>query len=68
MKIAGSLEALSKLLLWVGVDKQPRLTQFLVSEMATSHYFDISRAKNDFGYQPSCTIKEALDRTFSRSA
>jgi nucleoside-diphosphate-sugar epimerase len=67
MKIAGILEALSKLLLWVGIDKQPRLTRFLVSEMATSHYFNISRANNDFGYQPSCTIKEALDRTFSRS-
>ena len=68
MKIAGALEGVSRLLLRIGVDKQPRLTRFLVSEMATSHYFDISRAKNDFGYQPSCTIKEALDRTFPRAA
>jgi nucleoside-diphosphate-sugar epimerase len=36
--------------------------------MATDHYFNITKAKEDLGYQPSCSIAEALRRTFSGTA
>lgn len=43
---------------------EPRLTRLLACEMSTDHYFDIARAKRDLGYHPSCTVREALERTF----
>ena len=29
---------------------EPPMTRFLAAELATSHYFNISRARQDFGY------------------
>ena len=63
--IARVMEGVARGLACCGITTTPLLTRFLVSEMATHHYFDISRAKNDFGYQPSCTIAEAMARTFA---
>jgi len=45
----------------------PLLTRFLVFEMATDHYFDISAAKRELGYAPRWTMAAAMDRTFPRS-
>lgn len=42
---------------------EPQLVPFLVNEMALDHYFDISRAKQDFGYEPQITMEEATRRT-----
>lgn len=42
---------------------EPRLTRFLASELAMSHYYDIRRAKNDLGYKPRYTMAQALDET-----
>jgi nucleoside-diphosphate-sugar epimerase len=42
---------------------EPRLTRFLANELALDHYYDISRAKRDLGYQPQVSIAEAVDRT-----
>lgn len=42
---------------------EPRLTRFLASELAMSHYYNISRAKRDLGYQPQVSIEEGLRRT-----
>ncbi len=42
---------------------EPRLTRFLCSALATSHYYDISRAKNDFGYRPGYTVVQATAKT-----
>ena len=42
---------------------EPRLTRFLASELALSHYYDISRAKRDFGYQPRFSTAQALEKT-----
>lgn len=39
---------------------EPLLTRFLVCEMATTHYFDISAARRDLGYQPNKSVKECL--------
>ncbi len=45
---------------------EPLLTRFLVSEMSTHHYFNIKAAKRDLRFNPSCTVKEALDGTFGQ--
>ena len=42
---------------------EPRMTRFLASELALDHYYDISRAKRDFGYAPQFSMEEALERT-----
>lgn len=44
---------------------EPRLTRFLASELALDHYYDISRAKRDLGYQPQFSMEEALQRTIA---
>ena len=47
--------------------REPLLTSFLVSEMSSSHYFDISAAKKELGYQPKHSIAQAMDKTFKRA-
>lgn len=42
--------------------KEPKLTRFLVEEMSTHHYFDISAAKKELGFKPSFSIEEGLKR------
>jgi len=42
---------------------EPRLTRFLASELAMSHFYNIARAKRDLGYKPQYNMKEAMDRT-----
>ena len=43
-----------------GAEKEPRMTRFLAAQMAKSHYFDISRAKADFGYVPKVTNRQGM--------
>lgn len=51
-------------LLWtiLGRKDEPRLTRFLVRELATSHWYDISAAKRDLGYRPAVSMEEGLAR------
>lgn len=65
LSIAYVMELGAKALSRVGVKVTPLLTRFLVSEMSTDHYFNISRAKRDFGYVPARSIAEAMRKTFS---
>jgi nucleoside-diphosphate-sugar epimerase len=44
------------------IDREPPLTRFVVRELATSHWFDISAARRDFGYAPSVSTEEGLHR------
>ncbi len=41
---------------------EPPISRFLAAELATSHYFDISRARRDFGYEPKISIAEGMRR------
>jgi len=41
---------------------EPRLTRFVAFQLAKSHYFDISAARRDFGYQPVVSTETGLDR------
>ncbi len=62
--LACIMENLARVLNVIGVNYTPLLTRFLVSEMATHHFFSIDAARRDLGYAPSCSIAEALERTF----
>lgn len=41
---------------------EPRMTRFVAKELATAHWFDLSAAKQDFGYQPEVSVEEGLRR------
>ena len=41
---------------------EPRLTRFLVEELCTAHWFDISAARRELGYTPIVSIEEGLRR------
>jgi len=45
-----------------GIQSDPPMTRFAAKELATSHWFDISRAKKDLGYLPRVSTKEGLKR------
>jgi nucleoside-diphosphate-sugar epimerase len=44
---------------------EPRITPFLASELAQNHYYNISRAKHDLGYQPAFTMAQATAMTIA---
>lgn len=46
----------------LGLKAEPPLTRFLVTQLTTAHWFDISAAKRDLGYEPAVTIAEGLRR------
>jgi nucleoside-diphosphate-sugar epimerase len=45
------------------IGREPPLTRFLVSELATDHYFDISAARTKLGFQPRVTMAAGLQKT-----
>ena len=60
--LGGILETTYRLLRLPG---EPRLTRFLASELALDHYYDIARAKRDFGYRPQFSMAAALEKTIA---
>jgi 2-alkyl-3-oxoalkanoate reductase len=59
IRLGAFLEGAYRLL---GIKNEPPMTRFLASQLATSHYFNISRAKNDFGYKPLVSQDEGMER------
>jgi len=41
---------------------EPPLTRFVARQLATAHWFDISAARRDLGYEPKIKITEGLQR------
>jgi len=41
---------------------EPPLTRFVAEELTLPHWFDLSRARRDLGYQPLVSLAEGLDR------
>jgi nucleoside-diphosphate-sugar epimerase len=41
---------------------EPPMTRFLAAQLGSSHYFDIRRAEQDFGYRPQITKEEGMRR------
>lgn len=49
------------------LNKEPPLTRFLVEEMSTDHYFDISAAKKELKYTPRYSVSDGIKATFSNN-
>jgi len=45
-----------------GLRSEPPMTRFLASQLGTSHWFDLSAARRDFGYQPRVSTAEGMQR------
>jgi nucleoside-diphosphate-sugar epimerase len=41
---------------------EPPMSRFLAAQLSTSHWFDISAARNDLGYQPRVSTAEGMKR------
>ena len=46
----------------LGKKDEPIMTRFVARQLSTSHYFDISAAKQDLGYQPLVSIDEGMKK------
>lgn len=42
--------------------EEPPLTRFVARELTTAHWFDISAARRDLGYEPKVSLEEGLSR------
>jgi nucleoside-diphosphate-sugar epimerase len=60
--IAWCIEIFYRLL---GKKKEPMITRFIVKELTTHHWFDISAAKNELGYSSRIHFKEGMERISS---
>jgi nucleoside-diphosphate-sugar epimerase len=45
-----------------GVSREPPMTRFLAAQLGTSHYFDITKARRDFGYEPVVSQAVGMQR------
>ena len=41
---------------------EPPLTRWVVTELSSAHWFDITAARRDLGYEPEVTIEEGMER------
>lgn len=44
------------------IQAEPRMTRFLAAQLALSHYFDITAARRDLGYEPKISTTEGMRR------
>lgn len=58
-RLGAALETLWGLLRLPG---EPRMTRFLASQLAKSHYFNISAARRDIGFSPRVSTAEGVER------
>jgi nucleoside-diphosphate-sugar epimerase len=59
-RIGAVLETAYRLLRLRG---EPLMTRFMAAQLSTSHWYDVSAAKRDFGYDPRVSLDEGLRRT-----
>lgn len=62
----GAAMTVAKLSEWVydtfKLDGEPLLTRFLVEQLVTTHWYDMTPARDDFGYVPQVTFAEGMAR------
>jgi nucleoside-diphosphate-sugar epimerase len=58
-KVGAVFEAIYKTL---RLTSEPRMTRFLAAQLGLPHYFNISAARHDFGYEPRVTKAEGMQR------
>lgn len=44
------------------LEGEPRMTRFLAAQLGRSHYFNIDRARHDFGFAPRVSTEEGMQR------
>jgi len=54
--------ALEKTWSFLGRTDEPPLTRFVAEELTLPHWFDLSLARRDLGYQPLVSLAEGLER------
>ena len=52
-------EVMYKLL---GIKQEPLMTRFIARQLSCAHWYNISAARNDLGYEPGISVAEGLDR------
>ena len=45
-----------------GITTEPVITPFLAQQLSTSHWYDISAAKKDFGYNVEVSLEKGMER------
>ena len=45
-----------------GISSEPPLTRFLILQLTTAHWFDITAAKSDLGWHPRVRIEAGMER------
>ena len=58
-RLGATLEAVYRLFRLSG---EPPMTRFVAAQLAKSHWYDISAARRDFGYEPSVSTAEGMRR------
>ncbi len=58
-KVGAAMEAAYRIL---RLSSEPRMTRFLAAQLGMAHYFDISAARRDFGYQARVTTDAGMER------
>jgi nucleoside-diphosphate-sugar epimerase len=58
MWIGATLEVIYGLL---RIEREPIMTRFVAEQLSTAHWFSIEAARRDLGYEPTRSIREALD-------
>lgn len=43
-------------------DHEPRMTRFVAQQLATDHWFDITAARGELGYEPRISTREGMQR------
>jgi nucleoside-diphosphate-sugar epimerase len=54
--------AMEKAHRWLGLGPEPAMTPWAARELATAHWFDLTAARRDLGYEPRVTIAEGMRR------
>lgn len=57
--VGAAMEGAYRLL---GKEEEPMMTRFVARQLATDHWYDISAARNDFGYTPTVTMTDGMER------
>ncbi|NQT37289.1 MAG: 3-beta hydroxysteroid dehydrogenase, partial [Planctomycetes bacterium] len=58
-RLGAVLEAVYRVL---RLRREPPMTRFLATQLSTSHYFDITAAREDFGYSAAISTAEGMRR------
>ncbi len=45
----------------LGRSSEPPMTRFVAHQVSTSHWYDISAARRDLGYEPTFTIRDGME-------